>query len=54
MAGSNRFEIDGVLNASGIAKGAKDGEKALADLEEAVGALAAECGEAGGRGRLHI
>ncbi|WP_282845864.1 hypothetical protein [Microbacterium oxydans] len=49
MAGSNRFEIDGVLNASGIAKGAKDGEKALADLEEAVGDVADESGKAGGQ-----
>lgn len=33
---SKRFEIDIGLNASGVAKGAKDGEKALADLEAAV------------------
>ncbi|PQZ60685.1 MULTISPECIES: hypothetical protein [unclassified Microbacterium] len=49
MAGSSRFEIDGVLNASGIAKGAKDGQKALADLEEAVGDVADESGKAGGQ-----
>ena len=42
MAGSSRFEIDGVLNASGIAKGAQDGKKALTDLENAVGDIAAE------------
>lgn len=48
MAGSNRFEIDGVLNASGIAKGAKDGEKALAELEDAVGDVADESARAGG------
>lgn len=48
MAGSSRFEIDGVLNASGIAKGAKDGEKALAELEKAVGDVADESGKAGG------
>lgn len=49
MAGSSRFEIDGVLNASGIAKGAKDGQKALADLEQAVGDVATESGQAGGK-----
>ncbi|MCK2028096.1 hypothetical protein KZC56_17500 [Microbacterium sp. SSW1-47] len=49
MAGSNRFEIDGVLNASGIAKGAKDGEKALSDLQDAVGDVADESGRAGGK-----
>lgn len=49
MAGSSRFEIDGVLNASGIAKGAQDGKKALADLEEAVGDVADESAKAGGK-----
>lgn len=33
---SKRFEIDMGLNASGVAKGAKDAERALADLEDAV------------------
>ena len=48
MAGSSRFEIDGVLNTSGIAKGAKDGAKALADLEKAVGEVGDESAKAGG------
>ena len=46
---SKRFEIDIGLNASGVAKGAKDGEKALADLEAAVGDVADESGRAGGK-----
>lgn len=49
MAGSSRFEIDGVLNASGIAKGAQDGKKALTDLENAVGDVAAETAKSGGK-----
>lgn len=49
MAGSSRFEIDGVLNASGIAKGAQDGKKALADLEKAVGDVADESAKSGGK-----
>jgi|GEM_PF-1784245 len=49
MAGSSRFEIDGVLNASGIAKGAQDGKKALSDLEKAVGDVADESARSGGK-----
>lgn len=33
---SKRFEVDMLLNASGVVKGANDGEKALADLEGAL------------------
>lgn len=46
---SKRFEIDIGLNASDVAKGAKDGQKALADLEAAVGDVADESGQAGGK-----
>lgn len=44
---SKRFEIDIGLNASGVAKGAKDGQKALADLESAVGDVGDESAKAG-------
>lgn len=47
MAGSARFEVDMALNASGVAKGATDGKKALADLEQAVGDVADESGRSG-------
>ena len=46
---SKRFEIDIGLNASGVAKGAKDGETALADLVAGGGAVADESGRAGGK-----
>lgn len=46
---SKRFEIDIGLNASGVAKGASDGKKALADLEEAVGDVATESAKSGGK-----
>ncbi|QXE28553.1 hypothetical protein [Microbacterium paraoxydans] len=45
---SKRFEIDIGLNASGVAKGAKDGQKALSDLEAAVDGVGAESSRAGG------
>ncbi|MFE7067485.1 hypothetical protein [Microbacterium sp. NPDC057658] len=41
---SKRFEIDIGLNASGVAKGAKDGQKALSDLEAAVEGVGEEAG----------
>ena len=45
---SKRFEIDMGLNASDVAKGAKDAESALADLEQAVGDVGNESRDAGG------
>lgn len=49
MTSSKRFEIDMGLNASDVVKGAGDGKKALADLEAAVGDVADESGQAGGK-----
>ena len=45
---SKRFEIDMGLNASDVAKGAKDAESALSDLEQAVGDVGSESRDAGG------
>lgn len=46
---SKRFEIDMGLNASDVAKGAKDAESALAELDAAVGKVADESGGAGSK-----
>lgn len=45
---SKRFEIDMGLNASDVAKGAKDAESALTNLEQAVGDVGDESRNAGG------
>lgn len=45
---SKRFEIDMGLNASDVAKGAKDAESALEQLEQAVGNVGDASGDAGG------